>query len=252
MLRIFGWRSARDHLSIDEYRIRSARSKTTLMSCSTITSVLPCVTSRISSTARLLSARLMPAVGSSSRITSAPPAIVIPISSARCSAYVSRPPQCPSALQADLLENRFGALLGVDQLVQVLPEMDIDVERPQHGQRTLSKTDGGETDRSLEAVRQPETVSSTAARVMSHRSQQRSVGHLEAPTDRLKKRSICGTVRADVVALPVPGAGTLRRTHLISELLCPHAIQAPVAGNRARWILAVQVFDTDLTSSHCC
>jgi hypothetical protein len=56
------------------------------MSCSTISSVLPTVTSRIISTARLLSARLMPAVGSSSRITPAPPAIVMPISSARCSA----------------------------------------------------------------------------------------------------------------------------------------------------------------------
>ena len=33
-----------------------------------------------------VSLRLMPAVGSSSRITSAPPAMVMPISSARCSA----------------------------------------------------------------------------------------------------------------------------------------------------------------------
>jgi len=56
------------------------------MSCSTITSVLPCATLRISSTARLVSERLMPAVGSSSISTSAPPAIDTPISSARCSA----------------------------------------------------------------------------------------------------------------------------------------------------------------------
>ena len=47
---------------------------------------LAAVTSRISSTKRAVSLRLMPAVGSSSRITSAPPAIVMPISSARCSA----------------------------------------------------------------------------------------------------------------------------------------------------------------------
>jgi hypothetical protein len=41
---------------------------------------------RTSSIARAVSERLMPAVGSSSRITLAPPAIVMPISSARCSA----------------------------------------------------------------------------------------------------------------------------------------------------------------------
>jgi hypothetical protein len=37
-------------------------------------------------TARSVSAWLMPAVGSSSSMTSAPPATVMPISSARCSA----------------------------------------------------------------------------------------------------------------------------------------------------------------------
>src|SRR6185369_1332225 len=64
----------------------SARSNTTLMSCSTMTSVLPAVTRRIRSTAWFASVRLMPAVGSSSRMVSAPPAMVMPISSARCSA----------------------------------------------------------------------------------------------------------------------------------------------------------------------
>jgi hypothetical protein len=48
--------------------------------------VLPTLTLRISSTAWSVSDRLMPAVGSSSMITSAPPAMVTPISSARCSA----------------------------------------------------------------------------------------------------------------------------------------------------------------------
>ena len=64
----------------------SATSKTTLMSCSTITRVLPAVTRRIRATAWSASLRLIPAVGSSSRMVSAPPAIVMPISSARCSA----------------------------------------------------------------------------------------------------------------------------------------------------------------------
>ena len=45
----------------------------------------------MSSTACAVSVRFMPAVGSSSRITSAPPAMVMPISSARCSAYESTP-----------------------------------------------------------------------------------------------------------------------------------------------------------------
>ena len=64
----------------------SARPKTTPMSCSTVNSVLPTVTSLISLMKRLVSDLLMPAVGSSSRMTLAPPAMVMPISSARCSA----------------------------------------------------------------------------------------------------------------------------------------------------------------------
>jgi hypothetical protein len=56
------------------------------MSCSTITSVRPCVTERTSSTTCAVSVRLMPEVGSSSRTTFAPPAMVMPISRARCSA----------------------------------------------------------------------------------------------------------------------------------------------------------------------
>ena len=66
--------------------ITSARSNTTFMSCSTITRVLPLETRRINSTALSVSLLLMPAVGSSSRMTEAPPAMVIPISSARWSA----------------------------------------------------------------------------------------------------------------------------------------------------------------------
>src|SRR5207248_2740640 len=65
---------------------RSARPNTTLMSCSTMTSVLPLEMARMSSTVLSLSWRLIPAVGSSRRITLAPPAMVMPISSARCSA----------------------------------------------------------------------------------------------------------------------------------------------------------------------
>ena len=56
------------------------------MSCSTMISVLPSDTLRISATALSVSLWLMPAVGSSSRMISAPPAMVMPISSARCSA----------------------------------------------------------------------------------------------------------------------------------------------------------------------
>src|SRR5262249_5460579 len=50
--------------------MRSARSKTTLMSCSTINSVLPAVTWRMSVMMCSVSLRLMPAVGSSRRMTS--------------------------------------------------------------------------------------------------------------------------------------------------------------------------------------
>jgi hypothetical protein len=56
------------------------------MACSIIISVLPWLTRRISVTARAASATLIPALGSSSRMMPAPPAMVIPISSARCSA----------------------------------------------------------------------------------------------------------------------------------------------------------------------
>ena len=52
----------------------------------TVNSVLPTVTSLIRLMKRLVSERLIPAVGSSSKITLAPPAMVMPISSARCSA----------------------------------------------------------------------------------------------------------------------------------------------------------------------
>jgi hypothetical protein len=55
------------------------------MSCSTITSVLRWVTRRINATVYSVSLWLIPAVGSSSRIMLTPPAIVMPISSARCS-----------------------------------------------------------------------------------------------------------------------------------------------------------------------
>ena len=57
------------------------------MSCSTMTSVRPSVTRRMSATARRESSRLSPAVGSSSMTRSGRGATVSAISSSRCSPY---------------------------------------------------------------------------------------------------------------------------------------------------------------------
>ena len=100
-------------------------------------------------------------------MTRAPPAIVMPISSARCSAYVSTPAGASRrAREADLLERALGVLARVAQRVDVAPETVPVAERPQHA----------------------------AAHVLEHRQPRKDVGDLEAarqaaPVDRERRRA---------------------------------------------------------------
>src|SRR6476660_4677996 len=112
----------------------SAKPNTTLISCSIISNVLPSVMARISATAYSVSLWLIPAVGSSSRITSAPPAIVMPISSVRWFGIGEKPgwDVAPRG-QIDVLKNLRGALAHFRQLVDVLPERITVAGRPKKG-----------------------------------------------------------------------------------------------------------------------
>ncbi len=92
-----------------------------------ISVLLPILAARISSTAASVSLWLMPAVGSSSRMMSAPPAMVMPISSARCSAQDSSPA---------------GRVAPVAELQPVEQPVGFGVQRLLAGQQVLEASSG--------------------------------------------------------------------------------------------------------------
>ena len=180
----------------------SARPKTTPMSCSTVSSVLPTVTSRISSTKRVVSLLLMPAVGSSSRTTlGAAGDRDADLERALLGVGEVHRQRVALALEADHRHQLLGAIVGVLQVGEELPERVAVAERPEQRRSAGSRTPTGAPKMLViwKLRARPRRLISYGLQAVDALAveQDLAAGRPEAAADEIEERRLAGAVRAD-------------------------------------------------------